>query len=337
MQSRMIRDCRFDVLKAIAIAFVVFGHVSSTIEISVANSWVGAFIVGMNMPLFFVLSGYFADSAVQDGARVLCRCGRYLKAMIAYAVLLAAVFYGLGIWGFGLAVKRCFTIPFYGWWYMWVLMLCLLTCFALRRFQGLFVRSKRTFALLSIGLFIVLLMVPDAWWQMKYFKFNLPFFVLGCAIKRYDAMRWLQHSRIPLIWILSFVSYMVYVMYHTEFPTAFYWANLNLVHIVGSGSALGSYVVRYFVAVAGILTLAFPVLKMRESWWGRSIAELGTTTMGVYFLHQPIIRQIIVPFYRDQGALPFGRILVIAIVLWLGCHLIASVLASHALTRKLFN
>ena len=55
-----MRNSFFDVLKFLAIMLVVYGHVAGAFGCHFGQPWLDNFIVGMNMSLFFVVSGYFA-------------------------------------------------------------------------------------------------------------------------------------------------------------------------------------------------------------------------------------------------------------------------------------
>ena len=61
------RDAYFDVVKFAAMFMVVFGHVQSATEMSWGAPYIKNFIIGLNMPLFFIISDYFAVSAVHGG------------------------------------------------------------------------------------------------------------------------------------------------------------------------------------------------------------------------------------------------------------------------------
>ena len=61
------RNPYFDVVKAIAMLLVVMGYSRWAYGCQVGNPTIDNFIVGMNMPLFFMISGYFSANIVKEG------------------------------------------------------------------------------------------------------------------------------------------------------------------------------------------------------------------------------------------------------------------------------
>lgn len=84
------RDAYFDVVKFVAMFMVVFGHVQSATEMSWGTPYIKNFIIQSNMPLFFIISGYFAVSAVQGGG------GDFVEM---FGLSLACAYRELWLWG----------------------------------------------------------------------------------------------------------------------------------------------------------------------------------------------------------------------------------------------
>lgn len=59
------RDPYFDLVKAIGITMVVFCHIMVIAPDGMFPVWINNFRIGMNMPIFFVISGYFAWPMVE--------------------------------------------------------------------------------------------------------------------------------------------------------------------------------------------------------------------------------------------------------------------------------
>jgi len=333
------RDSRFDLLKAIAIGMVVLGHVISMRELAPQGSGhLGALIVGLNMPLFFAISGYFSVRAVESLGAVVWRCAKFLRAMAAYSALLTVVFYGLGVWGTPLlAAKRFITIPS-GWWFMWVLMLAMLVTWLMKRLLSAG-RGKwgRVAVVLPLGVYLGLLAIPDTWWQMHDLKFCLPYFVMGLALREANVLTRLRRNVSLIVWIVAASCYGVYVIGYQFFPCSFYWADFNLRSIVGSWNSIGTFFVRHLIACAGVLMVTLPILFVRPGRAMDAVAELGTTTMGVYFLHQCILRYWIVPHYIGNAGVSFLTLLSITLVLWLGCHALVCFIRQHKILAKIFT
>ena len=60
------RDLGLDLVKLLAIYFVVLGHVVMFVEKkSISQNWLYTFIYSFHMPLFMTISGYFAKSSLK--------------------------------------------------------------------------------------------------------------------------------------------------------------------------------------------------------------------------------------------------------------------------------
>jgi len=337
VDTRMGRDIRFDVLKAIAIGLVVFGHVASTNALGTQGfPRIDAFIVGLNMPLFFAISGYFSCGVARDFGKLITRCAKYLKCMLAYAILIAIVFYGLGIWDLALAAKRAMSIPLFGWWYMWVLMLAMTALWIIERITPVFQKWKVAVVLVPLALYIVLLFLPDSFWQARYFKFNFPFFLLGYWVrKRATDVRLLPFGL--FVWICSALFYGIYLWKYTAFPCAFYWGDFGFFEVFRSVGAFWEFLLRFMVGISGVITIAWPILALKQVRLTCAIAEFGTTTMGVYFLHQAALRHLIVPLYVGSKYVSLLVVVSVSFVLWVMCHLVVTFLNEHRITQKVFK
>ena len=86
------RDPYFDVVKAVAIIMVVFCHVMTIAPSGTFPMWINNFRVGMNMPIFFVISGYFAWPMVEalDWRKLVRNVRAYLTPALFAGVVYAA-------------------------------------------------------------------------------------------------------------------------------------------------------------------------------------------------------------------------------------------------------
>lgn len=89
------RDPYFDVVKAIAIFMVVFFHVRWFAPAEMFPVWTNNFRVGMNMPVFFIISGYFAwpPIAAYDG----CKLWRNIRSYYQPAMFAGIVYTIIGV------------------------------------------------------------------------------------------------------------------------------------------------------------------------------------------------------------------------------------------------
>lgn len=90
-----IRDPFFDIVKAVAISMVVFCHVMLIAPVGTFPVWINNFRVGMNMPVFFVLSGYFAWPMIET--RDWHKLGRNIRCYLQPALFAGVLFTLIGL------------------------------------------------------------------------------------------------------------------------------------------------------------------------------------------------------------------------------------------------
>ena len=90
-----IRDPFFDIVKAVAISMVVFCHVMWIAPVGTFPVWINNFRVGMNMPVFFVLSGYFAWPMIET--RDFHKLGRNIRCYLQPALFAGVLFTLIGL------------------------------------------------------------------------------------------------------------------------------------------------------------------------------------------------------------------------------------------------
>ena len=90
-----IRNPYFDIVKAVAIFMVIFCHVMWLAPVGMFPSWISNFRVGMNMPVFFVLSGYFAWPMIET--RDWHKLGRNIRCYLSPALFAGVLFTSIGL------------------------------------------------------------------------------------------------------------------------------------------------------------------------------------------------------------------------------------------------
>ena len=141
-----VRSSFWDLVKFIAIALVVFGHVQGAAGMTVGHPFVGNFIVNMNMPLFCLISGYFSYGLVSSGdwKKFGWRVVGYFWPLMITAVLfqvLECVFGMADYKGpFPVEVMKWFL---FGGWYLYVLAISVVIVFACSRLRGIAVEIGR--------------------------------------------------------------------------------------------------------------------------------------------------------------------------------------------------
>ena len=313
------RDPYFDVVKAFAMLLVVAGHTRWAYGCQVGNPPIDNFIVGMNMPVFFMISGYFAAKTIWDGDwRKLAKhiVGYFWPLAVAscifavLAVLLNIDGSEKGLIGYA---GRYFLFPL---WYLW----CLAICFVVTFLTACIPKISPLVAV--IGIYCVLLFLKGVWY-IGNVRAMLPHFLFGLFVLR----KWpLWKNR--LLGAICLLAYLIFVVTSNSFRLnglSFYtgatdWSSfvaepINIV-LLFARTLLG------FVGSVGIMWLICEIVcKFPDV--GILLSPLGKTTLGVYIFHQWILARCVE--YLPIGS-SFVATLGFAFILFGVCHYITIVL-----------
>ena len=133
------RNPLWDLVKFAAILIVVFWHVQKAAEMSAGQPVVTNLIVNMNMPLFFLISGYFSYGLVSGGdwKKFGWRVLGYFWPLMILSIVFNFFEWALGLPGyvdsFPKEVLKGFLV---GGWYLYVLAMCVASVFLCFRLRG---------------------------------------------------------------------------------------------------------------------------------------------------------------------------------------------------------
>lgn len=324
----MNRNPYFDVVKASAMLFVVIGHTRWAYGCHVGNPAIDNFIVGMNMPIFFMISGYFSAKTVFEGNWA--KLGQHLIGYFWPLAFFSCIF-ALGAVGFGLEGSDKGVIGYAGRnflfspWFLW----CLAICFGISFLSARILKVSPLFALLAVYLLLPFL---TGVWYIKNVREMLPHFVFGMFVLRMWPI-W----KMRYLGMTCFVVYMLVILSSNSFRVnglSFYNGETDYVHLFSSPFNVVMLMARIllgFVGSVGILWLIHELVR-KFNTWGDRIAPFGRTTLGVYILHQWILA-------RCEQAIPLKptlcMILLFAFLLFISCHYLTVLLKCSNWLRKL--
>lgn len=126
------REPMFDIAKLAAILMVVFGHVQTASEMTWGSPYIKNFIIGVNMPLFFAISGFFVRGMSTKGS------WRYLIVRIVnllwpafFASIFMCVIKAILCANIGVLSVQWLWGKFMSFWFLWVLSACILISFCM--------------------------------------------------------------------------------------------------------------------------------------------------------------------------------------------------------------
>lgn len=253
-----------DAAKALAIVTVMLGHAVEYVSTSDYHHPLWAFIYSFHMPLFMIISGFFASSSLR------LPLGRMLLKKGLQLVLPGMVWSVLAIGFIRFNVLNIF----------WFLS-CLFICYAL---AGLGMRIFRH-SMTAAALFSMV--VALAFVSVVYVPSILPFFWAGIFLNRHKE-RWLQAGtgvRLGLwaafIFLLLFWN-SDYTVYYCRLHTVLYHGKIFL-----DPHEYACLLFRLVIGCTGSMAILLSLRRrygMVGSKTRKRISQLGQATIGIYIL-----------------------------------------------------
>ena len=179
------RDPLFDVVKFIAIFLVVVGHVFSKGCVDSLPTWFWNFRDEMTMPLFFIISGYFAAPTIEKGdwRKLMSHVRSYLQPFFVLSLIFTPLYIlSNGFAGMSKADILLYPIKriLFAGWFVWVLSFAYVIAFLMFRLVAMKKIGSVIAILLciSIGLYFLPEM-PRGACHVHYLPLMFPFFAAG--------------------------------------------------------------------------------------------------------------------------------------------------------------
>ena len=322
------RDPYFDVVKAFAMLLVVIGHTRWAYGCQVGNPPIDNFIVGMNMPVFFMISGYFSAKTVKEGNWG--KLGQHLVgyfwplAVVSCIFAMLAVLFGIegsdkGVIGY--AGRNFLFSP----WYLWCLAICFVVTF-------LSARVPKISPIVVLMIVYCTLPFLKGVCHVGNVRAMLPYFVFGLFVLRQCAIWKCRSVGLPCL-----IAYLVIVVISSSFRQnglSFYNATTEWSDFTASPINVVLLFVRILLGCVGSIGFLWFINEAVRGFprVGIWLAQLGTTTLGVYILHQWILA-------RCVEHLPIGSsffmTMIFAVMLFVICHCITMALKTTLGLRRI--
>lgn len=277
------REPYFDLVRFVAMFFVVYGHAFQVVQDTTQLSRFSNFIVGLNMPLFFFVCGYFSRNMIEvlDGRKLCRRLVVYFWPVVFFSVVsvcLLAIRNGGLTWTY--AFNRLLLYILRGW-FFYALAACeALTFFVVWVTRTLHVDRALVLVAVLVGLFVL----PRGVWHVTGTLATIPFYWLGLwGLKEVMDNRW----RIVGIGIVCLVGYLIVCLLGGNFwqnGLAFYGHRFVMLSpdahefmLTFARYGIGLMGVVGVLGVMKLICLFAPIVRI--SW-------LGEVTLGVYFFHR---------------------------------------------------
>jgi fucose 4-O-acetylase-like acetyltransferase len=332
-----------DVVKAVAIILVVFGHniqFGSGYKYWASDSYfsnpVFIFIYTFHMPLFMLLSGYFFANTVKkyetskliDNRFKTLFVPIFMWSLIPVGILLlkSIIRQSIDI----LLLKEILNILIYNLWFLWAIFFCsILTMIISKRFSDSLC--------VYIGVLIVLTLLPDGW-NVQYYKFMYPFFVVGYFWKKSLFGR-CEMYLIKYKWLL-FVALVISFIFLYHFYDYECYIYTSGIFVLKNGGLKQFWIDIYrwmigFVGSAMVLWILYIVVRNKHNRITESLAKLGENSLGIYILDNLINQYILMRVCGGVSGLNYVITGIETIIVLFVCYVVTKEIKKISVLNRL--
>lgn len=275
------KDARIETLRALALLFMVAGHVIGgtkgngmhVADDSFARYFYNTFVY-LRLPLFTVISGYvYALRPVVRGHGLTFIKGKARRILLplifvsTLEYLMRCTVPGLNTPAKLVDIWRIYCFGFDHFWFLQALFLCFLVILVLELLACM--ERPANWLLCLIGAVLVYLLLP---WRVTFFSFNsamylLPFFLLGCGIHRFETVLSRKAMIIPVaaVFVAGMTLHQLLLLGGT---------NLSLERHAPLGMLMGM-----------LIGLSGNLLLFHFRFQVRGLARLGVYAYSIYLFH----------------------------------------------------
>lgn len=331
----MKRNPSFDLVKFVLLLGVIAGHLAGygVVDKGGQPGWVTNLIIGVSMPAFFMISGYFARSLFENGT-----CGKIAIRTIrlVWPQLFVAIFLGVVMCAVdGLDAFRSTVREMGAFWFLKTLAFVYLFC-------GIIFRLCKEDLWRWIGLsafYLIVLFLPEHglparyYWWIGYAPHMIPYFIFGLMVLRRGEQ--FRDSRVALTCGFFFLGVILLEGDCSTNGMSFYVTSAHLPDAVMSWTGGLTFVGRTVLGVAGsIFVLYLAEFLSRRFAFLSSLSLLGTTTLGVYVIHEWFVMKA--GQTLDMCPLPCWLRWPLAVICYLVCHFVVLLISRCEIARMLF-
>lgn len=283
------RDPVWDVVKFLMMLWVVWGHVYSTGMTLMDSAWepfVSNLKIAVNMPVFFMVSGYLSRRSISDGSwgKILARSLSLFWPPFAFGVVFAVFIAFSEGWNLRLLAYPLERALVGGWFILTLASLYFASALAFK-----LARTERSRWILLILWYLVMIVAPT--FKVKQAMHMWPYFTFGLMVMP----RWRLDKNAPLS--LAFGALLV-CMALFEGDTVsngmnFWCVSSYWQDIVRDGHSIFCFFARSALGLTGSIFVLWLVgWALSRFKWVSSLAVFGTTTLGIYVLHEWVFQHL---------------------------------------------
>ena len=326
----------FDIIKFLAMVMVVRGHIEGNGFLDIMSGIGINISIGVAMPYFFMVSGYFSAHSLEDGdfCKLISRIAGFLWPLAAFGVtfgLVLLLLCKIPLWKFAVyPIARVIS----GSWFLTTLAILHMLFFCLfkiakrtkRRLIISFLLYTTLFFWAGQGKIATLLSVSNVLHMFPYFAFGV------LVLKPFQ-----PHKKWPIA-VLCGIFFLAIAVMEGDVRSngmGFYWVPTDWQTVVMDRHLFICFWARSLVGISGSVFILWAVdqcLKMVPKL--SKLAVFGTTSLGVYVLHEwPLIQ---IHKYCSFDPLPSFWRWPLAFCLFFLCHFITIGIKSNSKFKFFF-
>ena len=329
MYSVKDRNPTFDVAKALVMLLVVGGHLGNLV--SNPSGWCEPYfsnsVIGVSMPLFFMMSGYFSVASIRNGSfgKVVARAIGFLWPLFAFGCVIGAI---IGMVGTKPLWKVCWC-PFVrvalGGWFLLTIAIIYSACAMLMRIGK--TESQRWLCLMIF--YACLFFAPSNgvfYWTGKCLHM-VPYFVFGMLVlKPYELYR---KAVVAIPAGLLFIAVVAFEGDCRENGMSFYFVPTAWRVVLSDWHLFLCFWLRTVVGITGsIFVLWLLDGACSKAAFMNRLAVFGTTTLGVYVMHEwPLVQMR--GCSQFHGAIPYFLKWPVVLSIFLICHYVTLLIRKY--------
>lgn len=335
-----VRDPVFDVVKWLVMVFVVSGHVAGNDITYRGDSsltlFFGNFTMAVSMPLFFMISGYFAVRAFENGnvSKIIARIVGFLWPLASFGAVFGAVLFICGKASWLKMIAYPLVRAYGGSWFLSTLA----TIFAISAVVFRYVKTDKMRWFVFCLVYVALFFTAGQGGIASLFRFSsilhmFPYFVFGLMV-----LKPFEVYKISLVAIPCGIFLLAVVFLEGDVRSngmAFYWVPSDWQTVVADGHLLLCFFARTAVGIAGSIFVLWAVDKLLKLVPQLSrLAVFGTTTLGVYVMHEWPLMQIH-KYFQFEPLSSYWR-WPLALALFLTCHYFTVLIRRYSISKFIF-
>lgn len=298
------RNLYLDVLKAVSIVLVVFGHAiqyGSGIEYlswgSCLYNPVFSLIYSFHMPLFMLISGYlfyFSSKNKTEKELIVSKAKQILIPLVCWSfvsLLVHIIKILAGVSSHKITLVWIFQTIFSGFWggpwFLWAIWWCSLIIIIGRKFF-------KDSPLFYFAVWMTMFFIPDDN-NTAVYKFMLPFFILAYLFNKFDLTTKL--SKIYLHKAFGFSALFAFLLLFPNYnfdsfiyTSGYYILDKNIVY------QLHNDCFRFVIGLVGSIAVMCIVHAFTDAFpkvVNKSIAYIGTCSLGIYLVSNYIFDEVL--------------------------------------------